>query len=327
MSRPKVFVSRVIPNDGLDLVRSGCEADVWPDGLPPSRGEVLKRVRGADGVLCMLSDPIDAEVMDAAGPGLKVISSYAVGFDNIDVAEATRRGILVTNTPGVLTEATADLAFALLMAAARRIPEGIDNVRKGLWKTWGPMTLRGHDVYGATLGIVGLGRIGSAMARRALGFDMDVLYFNRGVPRDDVLPKGVSRCETLNDLLDRSDFVSLHVPHTPDTHHLIDRNALDRMKRTAILINTARGAVVNTDALVEALSDGAIAGAALDVTDPEPLPAGHPLVLLGNCLVVPHIGSASYSTRARMAVMAAENLLAGLAGKRPANLVNPEVLS
>lgn len=324
MSKPKVYVSRIIPDEGLTILRTRCDAEVWSRVMPPSHDEIVRGVKGRQGLLCMLSDPIDGEVLAAGGPGLKVVGTYAVGFDNIDVKEATRRGILVTNTPGVLTEATADLAFALLMAAARRIPEGIDNVRDGQWKTWGPKVLRGADVYGATLGIIGMGRIGAAMARRARGFDMDVVFYDPGMGPDEDVPSGATRCENLEQMMQRSDFVSVHVPHTPQTHRLIDRTSLGWMKPTAILVNTARGAVVDTPALLDALRQGGIAGAALDVTDPEPLPPGHPLVTLPNCLVVPHIGSASMATRARMSVMVVEDMTAALAGRRPVNLVNPE---
>jgi glyoxylate reductase len=248
-----------------------------------------------------------------------------VGHDNVDVAAATARGIPVGNTPGVLTETTADMAFALLMAAARRIVEGADYVRAGRWRTWGPTLLLGHDVHGATLGIVGMGRIGQALARRASGFDMKVTYFDPYCDEAKLPREGVGqRCE-LDQLLAESDFVSLHVPLTEDTHHLIDAEALAKMKATAVLVNTSRGPVVDPDALYDALRDGQIAYAALDVTDPEPLPDGHKLLTLSNCLVVPHIASASHATRTRMAVMAAENLLAGLRGERLPNCVNPQV--
>jgi lactate dehydrogenase-like 2-hydroxyacid dehydrogenase len=315
----------MIPEGGLKLVREACDAEIWSDELPPRRNLLLEKVRGVDGLLALLTDTLDEEVMSAAGPQLKVISNFAVGYDNVDVKAATARGIPVGNTPGVLTETTADMAFALLMAAARRIAEGADYVRAGRWRTWGPMLLLGHDIHGATLGIVGMGRIGQALARRAAGFDMRIAYFdpycepNRG-PFVDV---GL-RCE-LPDLLADADFVSLHVPLSQDTHHLINARTLAMMKPNAVLINTSRGPVVDSDALYEALKAGQIAYAALDVTEPEPLPAGHKLLTLPNCLVVPHIASASFATRTRMAVMAAENLIAGLQGRRLPNCVNPEV--
>jgi glyoxylate reductase len=241
------------------------------------------------------------------------------------VAAATSRGIPVGNTPGVLTETTADMAFALLMAAARRVVEGADYVRAGRWRTWGPMLLLGHDVHGATLGIVGMGRIGQSVTRRAAGFGMRVIYFDPLCDATKGLFVDVAVQCGLDDLLAQADFVSLHVPLTESTYHLIDAAALSKMKPTAVLINTSRGPVVDSDALYEALAAGRIAYAALDVTDPEPLPAGHRLLTLPNCLVVPHIASASWATRTRMAVMAAENLLAGLRGQRLPNCVNPEV--
>jgi glyoxylate reductase len=325
MGKPKVFVTRAIPDRGLELLRQACDVQVWDGELPPPREVLLERVRGLDGLLSLLTDPVDAELMDAAGPGLKVISNYAVGYDNIDVAEATGRGIPVGNTPGVLTETTADMAFALLMAAARRVVEGAEYVRAGRWRTWGPKLLLGHDVHGATLGIVGMGRIGQAVTRRAIGFDMQVVYFDPYCDAEKGPFVGVAvRC-SLDQLLAEADFVSLHVPLTEDTYHLIDASTLLRMKPTAVLINTSRGPVVDTDALYEALAAGRIAYAALDVTDPEPLPAGHKLLSLPNCLVVPHIASASWATRTRMAEMAAENLLAGLRGGRLPHCVNPEV--
>jgi glyoxylate reductase len=325
MSKPRVFVTRLIPEGGLALVRQACDAEIWAGETPPSREVLLQKVRGVDGLLCLLTDPVDGEVMDAAGPGLRVISNFAVGYDNVDVAGATERGIPVGNTPGVLTETTADMAFALLMAAARRVVEGADYVRAGKWRTWGPTLLLGHDVHGATLGIVGMGRIGRALAQRASGFEMRVLYYDPYCDEDKGQDRGaVVRC-SLDELLAESDFVSVHVPLTADTHHLIDAAALGAMKPTAVLVNTSRGPVVDMDALYDALKADTIAYAALDVTDPEPLPANHKLLALPNCLVVPHIASASHATRTRMAVMAAENLLAGLRGERLPNCVNPMV--
>jgi glyoxylate reductase len=323
--RPKVFVSRVIPDDGLRQVTDGTDAMVWPDELPPPRDELLGAIEGCDGVLTLLTDRVDAEFLDRAGPQLKVVSNYAVGFDNVDVAECTRRGIPVGNTPGVLTETTADLAFALLMAAARRLPEGDRYVRAGKWKTWGPMLLMGPDVHGATIGIVGFGRIGQAMARRAAGFGMTILYHDvNELPRDVTGPLGAT-FTPLEELLARSDFVSLHVNLTDETRHLIDAAALQAMKSTAVLVNTSRGPVVDGGALYDALKSGEIAAAALDVTDPEPIPTDDPLLSLDSCLVVPHIASASRATRGKMAEMAAANLLAGLRGERLPTPVNPEV--
>jgi len=324
-ARPRVFVARVLPDEGLEAIRAVCDMDLWDGALPPPRDELLRRVAGCDGVLTLLTDRVDDEFLDAAGPQLKVVSNYADGFDNIDVAACTRRGIPAGNTPGVLTETTADLAFALLMATARRIPESVDYVREGSWKTWGPMLLMGVDVHGATLGIVGFGRIGREMARRGRGFGMRILYHDvhPATPADEA-ELGARRVE-MDDLLRESDFISLHVNLTDETHHLIDADALRAMKPTAVLVNTSRGPVVDPDALTDALRAGEIFGAGLDVTEPEPLPADHPLVSMPNCIVVPHIASASRVTRGKMAAIAAANLLAGLRGERLPNPVNPEV--
>jgi glyoxylate reductase len=322
---PKVFVARLIPEEGLRQVTEATDATVWPDELPPPREKLLTAVEGCDGVLTLLTDRVDTEFLDRAGSGLKVVSNYAVGFDNVDVPECTRRGIPVGNTPGVLTETTADLAFALLMAAARRLPEGDRYVRAGKWRTWGPMLLLGPDVHGATMGLVGFGRIGQALARRAAGFGMRILYHDVNRLPDNVTEPLGATYTPLEDLLASSDFVSLHVNLTTETHHLINAAALRRMKKSAVLVNTSRGPVVDGHALFEALRDGEIFAAGLDVTDPEPLPADDPLLTLDNCLVVPHIASASRATRAKMAEMAAANLLAGLRGERLPTPVNPEV--
>jgi lactate dehydrogenase-like 2-hydroxyacid dehydrogenase len=276
---------------------------------------LLKRVAGCDGILTLLTDRVDDELLDAAGPVLRVVSNYAVGFDNVDVAACARRGVAVGNTPGVLTETTADLAWALLMAAARRLPEGDRYVRGGQWKTWGPMLLLGPDVHASTIGIVGFGRIGQAVARRARGFEMTVLYHDVAELPDEVTrPLGASYAP-LDDLLSRSDFVSLHVNLTPETRHLINAKTLGLMKSTAIVVNTSRGPVVDQAALAAALRDGVIWAAGLDVTDPEPIPMDDPLAGLDNCLIVPHIASATVATRGRMAEMAAANLLAGVRGE------------
>lgn len=323
--KPVVFVTRRIPDQGLALILEHCQAEVWPEETPPPREVLLEKVRHCEGLLSLLTDKIDAALMDNA-PHLRVISNMAVGFDNIDVAAATERGILVGNTPEVLTETTADFAFALLMAAARRIGEAIDYVRAGKWKTWGPMLLLGQDVHGATLGLIGLGRIGSAVARRAQGFNMRVLYYD--VMRREDLERQLSLIYTdLDTLLAESDFVSLHAPLTPQTRHIINADSLRKMKPTAILINTARGPLVDSRALYEALRDGVIAYAALDVTDPEPIPMDDPLLTLPNCLIVPHIASASVTTRGRMAELAARNLLAGLRGEVLPTHLNPEALA
>lgn len=325
MSKAKVFVSRVIPEEGLARVRDATDATIWPTELPPPRDELLRAVEGCAGVLTLLTDRVDDEFLDRAGPQLKVVSNFAVGFDNIDVAACTRRGIPVGNTPGVLTETTADLAWALLMAAARRVVEGDRYVRDGKWKTWGPMLLMGPDVHGATLGIVGFGRIGQAVARRARGFGMRIVYHDLHRSPKQVEAEFDATFMTLEGLLQESDFVSLHTVLSPETKGLLNAERLGWMKPTAILVNTSRGPVIDSMALVDALRNGTIAAAALDVTDPEPLAADHPLVGLDNCLIVPHIASASRATRGKMAAMAAANLLAGIRGERLPTPVNPEV--
>lgn len=312
----RVFVTRVIPQLGLDIVREAVdEMEVWPGELPPPRDVLLEKVRGIDGLLSLLTDRVDDELLDAAGPQLKVVSNFAVGYDNIDVPACTRRGIAVGNTPGVLTETTADLAFALLMAVARRLPEARDYVREDRWQTWGPLLLLGKDLHGATLGLVGFGRIGREMARRAGGFGMRVLYHDlvRAEPEVEGALKATQ--VSLETLLAEADFVSLHTVLSAETRHLIDAAALARMKEGAILINTSRGPVVDHEALADALRSGHLFGAGLDVTDPEPLRADHPLVQLPACLVVSHIASASERTRDRMAEKAAHNLVAGLHGE------------
>jgi glyoxylate reductase len=298
----RVFVTRALPFEALDRLRAEHDVDEWPGEMPPSHDDLVARAREADALLTLVTDQIDAAVLDAA-PRLRAIANMAVGTDNIDVAAAAARGIPVGNTPDVLTDATADLAFALLLALARRIVPGAALVRAGEWRTWDPAGDLGADLAGATLGIVGWGRIGQAVARRAEGFGMTVVHSSRSA--------GVS----LGDLLATADFVSLHTPLTEETRSLIDAAALKRMKPTALLINTARGGVVDQEALRAALIDGEIAGAALDVTDPEPLPADHPLLDAPNLLVVPHVGSATVRTRAKMAAMAVDNLLAALAGR------------
>lgn len=322
MSEFQVFVARRIPDNGLALLREACDVRVWEDELPPTADELRQAAANVDGLLTMLTDRVDGDLLDAASK-LRVVSNYAVGYDNIDVPAATARGIPVGNTPGVLTEATADLTFALLMAAARRLSESEAYVNNGEWRTWHPTTLLGRDVSGATLGIVGLGRIGQAVARRAAGFGMRIVY--HGGSDAEAAERLNAQAVSLDELLRESDYVSLHAPLTHETRGMIGMTQLKRMKPTGILINTARGGLVETDALVQALKDGQIAAAALDVTDPEPLPADHPLVGLANCLVVPHIGSATHTARERMAEIAARNLLAGLRGERLPHVVNPEV--
>ena len=324
MSKPKVYVTRLIPDQGLDIIRDFCDTTVWQEELPPPREVILRETRDCDGLVSLLTDAIDGELLDAC-PRLRVVSNMAVGFDNIDVPAATARGVLVGNTPGVLTETTADFAFALLMASARRIVEGADYVRAGKWRTWGPMLLMGADVHHATLGLVGLGRIGLEMAKRARGFDMRVLYYDV-YRREDIEREMGIIYAPLDEMLAQADFVSVHTPLTPETRNLMNRERFAAMKPTAILINTSRGPVVETEALVEALRSGQIAYAALDVTEPEPPPADHPLMSLPNCLVMPHIASASRPTRGKMAEIAARNLIAGLKGEPlPTGLNNDAV--
>jgi glyoxylate reductase len=323
MPKPNAFVTRVIRDKGLHLVKEACQADIWPEELPPSREVLLERVRGVDGLLCLLTDHIDAEVMDAAGPGLKVISNHAVGFDNIDVAAATERGIPVGNTPGILTDATADMAFALMMAAGRRVVEAEKFLRAGKWKTWSPSLLLGKDFAGATLGIIGFGRIGQAVAKRATGFDMRVLYYDPSASPQRPDLNAVST--DLDTLLRESDFVSLHVPLTPETRKMVGADFLAKMKPDAVLVNTSRGGVVDQSALYETLKERRIFAAALDVTDPEPLPLDSPLLELDNCIIVPHIASASVQSRDMMAYLSAKNLIAGLNGEKLPHCVNPEV--
>lgn len=322
-TRPRVFVARRIPDAGLDPIRADCDVDLWEEDLPPPRDELLRRVVGRDGILTLLTDRVDDELLDAAGSQLKVVSNYAVGYDNIDVVACARRGIAVGNTPGALTETTADLAWALMLAAARRVVEGDRYVRDGHWKTWGPLLLLGSDMHGATLGVVGFGRIGQAVARRAAGFGMTVLYSSRTQAAAAVETALGARFVDLDELLDRSDFVSLHCSLSPDTRGLIGTAALARMKPTAVLVNTARGPVVDQAALAVALHDGLIAAAGLDVTDPEPIPMDDPLLALENCIVVPHIASATGATRGKMAAMAAANMLAGVRGERLPTQVPP----
>jgi len=322
---PKVFITRRIPEKGLALAREAAEVEVWPDELPPPYETLREKVRDLDGLLCLLTDQVDARLMDAASPSLRVISQMAVGYDNIEVAAATARRLPVGNTPGVLTDSTADFTWALLMAAARRVVEGDKYTRAGRWKTWSPTLLLGPDVSGATLGIVGFGRIGQTVAKRARGFDMRVLYHNDRQRYPDLEKSLGVEYADFDTLLRESDFVTIHTPLSNSTHHLFGAVQFERMKRSAILINTARGPIVDPDALSCALKEGLIAYAALYVTEPEPIPADSPLLTLDNIILAPHIASASLQTRDKMATMAAANLIAGLRGERLPNCVNPQV--
>ena len=324
MTRPHVYVTRKLPGRAVEMLRAQARAAVWPRYEPPPRSELLRRVARADALVCLLTDRVDGELLDAA-PRLRIASNMAVGFDNIDLAAATARGVLATNTPGVLTETTADFAFALLMAAARRVVEGDRLVREGKWGPWHPSFLLGHDIHGATLGVVGLGQIGQAVARRAGGFAMRLLYTD-SVPRPQAEADLGITYRPLDELLRESDFVSLHVPLTPQTRHLIGEQALSLMKPTAVLVNTSRGPVVDQRALYRALRRRQIAAAGLDVAEVEPMPAKEPLLRLDNVVVTPHVASASVATRQRMAEMAAEAVLAALRGELPANCLNPEAL-
>ena len=322
MTQPHVFVTRKLPQATLDRLAQHCELTVWEDHLPPPYETLLEKSAACDGLLALLTDTVDANLMDKAA-NLKVIANMAVGYDNIDVTAATSRNIPVGNTPGVLTETSADFAFALLMSVARRIPEAQQYIKDGHWQTWHPTTLAGQDIYGATLGIVGLGRIGQAVARRAKGFDMKILYHG-GSDEATAQELGAQKVD-FETLLQQSDFVSLHVPLNEATYHLISSHEFHLMKPTAILINTARGGVVDSKALYDALKSNEILAAGLDVTDPEPIPTDDSLLTLPNCLVVPHIASASVATRRKMAEMAVDNIIAGLQGEPLPTCVNPEV--
>ena len=325
MSKPLVCITRILFPEALDMIKRVAEIRLWEAESAIPYKVLLEQVGDMEGLLCLLSDRVDAAVIDAA-PRLRVISNYAVGYNNIDIAKATERGIPVGNTPGVLSETTADLAFALLMAAARHIARSDTYVRNGLWKVaWGPGMFLGQDIHHSTLGIVGLGRVGTEVARRAKGFQMRVLYHNRTRREDIEKELGVEYVATLAELLFRSDFVSIHVPLTEDTGKMIGAAEFSMMKPTAILVNTSRGEVVEQKALYEALKYGQIAAAAIDVAEVEPIPVDDPLLALENIIITPHIGSASTATRTKMAVMAAENLIAGLQGEVLPDCVNPEV--
>jgi D-3-phosphoglycerate dehydrogenase len=322
--KPKVFVTRKLPKKAIEIIRAECKMEINPYDRIITREELIEGVKDKEGLLCLLTDKIDSEIINC-GKNLRIIANYAVGYDNVDVKAATKRKIPVTNTPGVLTDTTADMTWALIFSIARRVAEADKFIKAGKYKGWGPMMFLGGDVYGKTLGIIGLGRIGKAVAKRAKGFDMKVLYFDVFRADEKVEKELNIQFTDLETLLKKSDFVSIHVPLLPSTHHLIGKREFSMMKKTAYLINNSRGPVIDENALVNVLKDKKIAGAALDVFENEPeLAPG--LADLENVVLTPHISSASIETRTKMAIMAAENLLAGLKGVRPPNIVNPEVL-
>lgn len=317
-----VYMTRKLPNEIVDKLSSHFEVRMWQEEeIPVPREILMKEIEEIDGLFCLLTDSIDKELLDQAR-NLKVISNLAVGYNNIDVQEASKRGITVTNTPGVLTETTADLTFALLMATARRLVESSDFLRKGQWGAWSPMQLTGQDIFGATIGIIGLGRIGEALVKRAKGFDMNVLYYNRTRKQEKEQELGIQYAE-LKDLLQQSDYVCILVPYSPEVYHLIGKDELALMKKESILINTARGGIVDEQALYEALKNGDIWAAGLDVFEKEPLPLDSPLLTLPNVVTLPHIGSASVKTRLNMAYLVVDNLISVLNGDQP---ITPVIL-
>ena len=318
-------MTRAIYAQALDILKRDHDVEVWEEDRAIPRDVLLQKIRDADAILTLITERVDDDFLDHA-PNARVVANMAVGFDNIDVPACTRRSVVVTNTPGVLTETTADFAFALLMAVARFVVPGVRYVQDGKWTAWSPSLFVGRDVHHATLGIAGLGRIGQEMAKRAGGFDMEVIYYdvNR---REDLERQHPWRYVDLDTLLRESDFVTVHVDLNDHTRKMFSTEAFRKMKKTAYLVNAARGPIVDMDALYEALRSGEIAGAGLDVTDPEPLPADHPILKLENAVVCPHIASASLQTRTKMAVLAAENIVAVLGGQRPKTPVNPEVFA
>lgn len=327
-----VYLTRDVPQTGLDILEDECEIHIWPEQVEPPYEHLVDTLADlqADALFCNVADTVDAAVMDASAK-LKAIGTMSVGYDHIDLEAARNRGIAVGHTPGVLAETTADLAWALLMAGARRTVEAHQQVRDGEWETWGPMILLGRDVHDATLGVVGLGRIGTEFARRSAGFDMEVLYSHTNqhtAAEEDLAGYGIDATYVeLDELLERADFVSLHVPLLEDTYQLIGEDELKRMDDDAILVNTARGEVIETDALITALENDWIRHVALDVSDPEPLKPDHPLMAYDpeKLTITPHIGSASTETRGKMAVMTAENIMAGLHGETPLHNVFDDI--
>jgi glyoxylate reductase len=325
MPKPKIYVTRMLPERGLNIIKEHFDTEVWPEYAPPLKNTIIEKAKNVDALVSLLSDKIDAEVFDKT-PKLRIVSQLAVGFDNINIPEATKRGIYVTNTPEVLTDTTADFAWALLMALARRVVEADKYVRTGQWKVaWHPAMLTGRDIHEATIGIVGAGRIGYAMAKRAKGFNMNILFYDV-IPRPEMEKELNAKKTDLDALLKESDFVSIHVPLMKETHHLINAERLRLMKKTAYLINNSRGPVVDEKALYDALKQGKIAGAGLDVFEQEPTPLDNPLLKLDNVVVAPHISSASLETRSKMSEMVADNLVSFFEGRKPPNLVNPDVM-
>jgi glyoxylate reductase len=321
--KPRVFVTRILPDAGLVPIRQHCDAEVWTDPLPPPYEVLRQKVAGCEGLVSLLTDKIDAALLDAA-PRLKVVSNYAVGFNNVDVRAATERGIAVGNTPGVLTDATADMAFCLLISASRRLVEGDQYSRSGRWKTWEPLGHLGQDLVKRTLGIVGMGRIGYALAKRCKGWDMRILYHD--VYRNEPAEKDLGATQVdLDTLLRESDFVSVHTDLNEKTRGMFNEQTFKKMKRTAVFVNTARGPIMDQKALSAALTSGTIFAAGLDVTDPEPPSPDDPLLRLPNVIVAPHIASATVGTRNAMAEICANNLIAGLTGQKLPAWVNPEV--
>lgn len=325
--KQRVFVTRKLPDEGLRMITKAFDTLVWPSDVPPSTQEIIQNAEDCEGLVTLLSDPIGRDVIEML-PKLKVISQYAVGYDNIDVPFASNRKVVVTNTPGVLTETTADLAWALIMAATRRIVEADEYVRNGNWNVaWGPELLLGSDIFDATLGIIGMGRIGSAVAKRAAGFKMNILYHTRSeneYTKEIELQYNGTRAD-LHTLLQKSDIISLHIPLSSETYHLLGEREFKLMKQGAVIVNTSRGAVIDEEALFKALESGHLGAAGLDVFNQEPIQKNNPLMKLQNVILTPHIGSASVKTRTTMAIMCAQNLIAALNGEKPPNLVNPEV--
>jgi glyoxylate reductase len=324
MSKPRLFCTHVLFDVPRRLLAEHFDVTYWTENERPPRPELLKQVAGKDALICLLTERVDAELLDAAGPSLRIVANAAVGFDNIDLPECTKRNVGVTNTPGVLDETTADFTWALLLAVARRVVEGDRLARSGEWQQWNFDLLCGTDVWGKTLGIIGFGRIGRAVARRAGGFRMRVIYYSRARAPEEVERKLNAEYRSRDQVLEQADFLSLHVPLNEDTRGLIGPSELAKMKRTAFLINTTRGAVVQEAALVEALQKGIIAGAALDVFEHEPVISDG--LRLDNVVLAPHLGSASVETRTRMAMIAVENVVAFFEGKRPPTILNPEAL-